>query len=72
MPIGNKFQHQRYSADPPQAPYEKSAPMAPTVTDAEPQRAVTPGQFAAFYEGDLVCGSGIITEKDSTPEGNGP
>lgn len=25
-----------------------------------PQRAVTPGQFAAFYEGDKLIGSGII------------
>lgn len=40
------------------------------ITFDEPQRAVTPGQFAAFYEGDLVCGSGIITEKDPSTEGS--
>ena len=27
---------------------------------AEPQRAVTPGQFAAWYDGDELIGSGVI------------
>ncbi len=31
------------------------------LTFAEPQRAVTPGQFAVLYRGDEVIGSGIIT-----------
>jgi tRNA-specific 2-thiouridylase len=40
--------------------YPTSDPVRVEVTFDEPQRAVTPGQAAVFYDGDLVLGGGWI------------
>jgi tRNA-specific 2-thiouridylase len=39
---------------------EQTGPDTVRVDFEEPQRAITPGQAAAFYDGDTVVGGGTI------------
>jgi tRNA-uridine 2-sulfurtransferase len=52
-----KIRH-RHAAAP--ATIEKSGAHQVLVTFDEPQRAITPGQAAVFYDGDIVMGGGWI------------
>jgi tRNA-specific 2-thiouridylase len=52
-----KIRH-RHQAAP--ATIEMMAEDEVLVTFAEPQRAVTPGQAAVFYDNDVVVGGGWI------------
>jgi len=57
MRVTVKIRH-RHEAAP--ALIEKSGPDEILATFDEPQRAVTPGQAAVFYDGDIVVGGGWI------------
>lgn len=48
------------------ATVEKKSGNGYLITFENPQRAVTPGQFAAFYEDGLIIGSGVIAEPEET------
>ncbi|HLB91238.1 MAG TPA: tRNA 2-thiouridine(34) synthase MnmA [Terriglobales bacterium] len=50
----------RHKHQPAAALIESAAPNDVLVTFDEPQRALTPGQAAVFYDGDLVVGGGWI------------
>ena len=57
MRVTAKIRH-RHEAAP--AAIEKSGADEVLVTFDEPQRAITPGQAAVFYDGDVVVGGGWI------------
>ena len=57
MRVSVKIRHRH---EPAAAMIERSAPDEILLTFDEPQRAITPGQAAVFYDGDLVVGGGWI------------
>jgi tRNA-specific 2-thiouridylase len=57
MRVAVKIRHRH---EPAPAVIEASDPGEVTVTFDEPQRAITPGQAAVFYDGDVVVGGGWI------------
>jgi tRNA-specific 2-thiouridylase len=57
MPVTVKIRHRH---EPAPATIERSGDDEVLVTFDEPQRAITPGQAAVFYDGDVVVGGGWI------------
>jgi len=57
MRVAVKIRHKHQPAP---AVIESSGPDEIRVTFDEPQRAITPGQAAVFYDGDIVVGGGWI------------
>jgi len=51
------------------ATVEQTGPDTVRVEFEEPQRAITPGQAAVFYDGNTVVGGGTITGKNSKMTG---
>jgi tRNA-specific 2-thiouridylase len=58
MPVSVKIRHRH---EPAAAMIEPSGSDEILVTFDEPQRAITPGQAAVFYDGDVVVGGGWIS-----------
>ena len=56
----------RYNADPVTASIRRKGPSSMEVQFSEPRAAVTPGQSAVMYRGDLLIGGGFI--RASIPE----
>ena len=51
----------RHRHEPAAAVIEKAGDDEILVTFDQPQRAITPGQAAVFYDGDVVVGGGWIS-----------
>jgi len=62
MRVAVKIRHKHQPAP---AVIEATGPDEVLATFDEPQRAITPGQAAVFYDGDVVVGGGWI-EQQST------
>jgi tRNA-specific 2-thiouridylase len=58
MRVSVKIRHRH---EPAQATIQKTGDDEILVTFDEPQRAITPGQAAVFYDGDVVVGGGWIS-----------
>jgi tRNA-specific 2-thiouridylase len=58
MRVGVKIRHRH---EPAAATIEKTGADEILVTFDQPQRAITPGQAAVFYDGDAVVGGGWIS-----------
>jgi tRNA-specific 2-thiouridylase len=58
MRVAVKIRHRHQPAP---ATIESTGPDQILVTFDDPQRAITPGQAAVFYDGDVVVGGGWIT-----------
>jgi tRNA-specific 2-thiouridylase len=68
MRVSVKIRHRH---EPAAATIEKTGASEILVTFDEPQRAITPGQAAVFYDGDVVVGGGwISSRKQKKPNGN--
>ena len=65
MRVAVKIRHKHQPAP---AMIESSGPDEVRVTFDEPQRAITPGQAAVFYDGDVVVGGGWIAAEESNTE----
>jgi tRNA-specific 2-thiouridylase len=57
MRVSVKIRHRH---EPAPATIESSGPDETRVRFDHPQRAITPGQAAVFYDGDIVVGGGWI------------
>ena len=61
MRVAVKIRHRHQPAP---ALIESAGPDEVQVTFDDPQRAITPGQAAVFYDGDIVVGGGWIEAID--------